>query len=160
MAGIDEEAFWSKVEIQDNKKDCWPWTGAKKPKGYGNLRIDKRYLIAHRVAFEIVNGPIPEGYLVCHICDNPPCCNPGHLMLGTAKSNAADMLIKNRQKTALYASRGERNGNSKLKPVDILRIRYLFAVCGLKYRIIAERFKVSTTTIGHIIRKQTWSHVK
>jgi len=96
MNADQRKAFWSKVAISDNKKDCWDWIGAKKPSGYGYVRIDKKYLFAHRVAFFIINGEIPKNYFVCHICDNPACCNPNHLILGTNKNNAANMLIKNK----------------------------------------------------------------
>lgn len=153
------ECFWSKVDVRKNKKDCWNWLGAKKPSGYGNVRVDKVYRIAHRVAFEICNGEIPSGYIVCHICDNPSCCNPNHLMLGTTKSNAADMLIKNRQKTALRASRGVNNGMSKLKDEDIIYIRQLYEMKEKNQYELALMFGVSQPAIGAIVRNETWRHV-
>ena len=152
-------AFWSKVAITKSIKECWEWIGAKKPKGYGNVRINKQYLIAHKVAFEIINGPIPEGYMVCHICDNPSCCNPYHLMLGTTKSNSADMLIKNRQKSKIYACKGSVNGNSKLTESDVIEIRKLYESKLMNQYTLADKYNVSQTCIGSIVRKQTWRHV-
>ncbi|WP_044124591.1 hypothetical protein, partial [Vibrio cholerae] len=64
-----EIAFWSKVAVTNDNHECWEWNGAKKTKGYGNVRINKKYLTSHRVAFILANGPIISNYIVCHTCD-------------------------------------------------------------------------------------------
>lgn len=153
-------AFWSKVDMKNSAKECWEWTGAKKPKGYGNVRVNKKYKLAHRVSFEICNGEIPEGFIVCHICDNPSCCNPDHLMLGTIKSNAADMLLKGRQKGVQFASVGTNNGMSKLSEDDVISIRKMYRNKELNQYELAEKFGVSQPAIGSIVRNKTWRHVK
>ena len=160
MLEQQKRAFWSKVSIRNNTKDCWEWNGARRPKGYGNVRINKRCMQSHRVAFELANGSIPDGYMVCHICDNPPCCNPSHLMLGVAKSNAADMLIKNRQKSRESAARGVVNGNSKLIDSDVLQIRKMYSDKTHNQYELAEIYGVSQTAIGSIVRNETWRHLK
>lgn len=159
MLEIQVNAFWSKVDIRDSKKECWEWRGAKKPKGYGNVRIEKKYLLAHRVAFELCNGPIPNGFLVCHICDNPSCCNPNHLMLGTVKSNAADMLIKNRQKKPDSAARGVVNGNSKLDDQKVSEIRDCYGRGEKNQYQLASEYGVSQASIASIVNRKTWKHV-
>ncbi len=156
---IDKEAFWSKVDIKDTAKECWNWLGAKKPKGYGNLRANKQYLLAHRVSFELENGPIPNGFIVCHTCDNPSCCNPSHLMLGTTKSNSIDMLIKNRQKDKKYAAKGSRNGMSKLNEEKVLAIRSEYKSGSKNQYELAEHYGVTQPAIGSILRNETWRHV-
>lgn len=153
------EAFWSKVDIRNTVKDCWVWNGAKTPKGYGNVRINKKYLKSHRVAFSIANGEIPEGYIVCHICDNPSCCNPSHLMLGTIKSNAADMILKSRGKKPESAARGSVNGRSKLNEENVRQIRRLYASGEMNQYEIAKMYGVSQPAIGSILRGKTWRHV-
>lgn len=153
------DAFWSKVEITTNSKDCWPWSGAKKPKGYGNVRVGGSYKIAHRVAFELAVGQIPEGMQVCHICDNPPCCNPHHLMLGSAKSNVIDMLIKNRQGFRKNLALGTRNANAKLTEDAVRAIRKAYASGAATQQELAEKHGVTQPCIGSIVRNQTWRHV-
>lgn len=160
LTDIQISSFWSKVIIKNDKRSCWEWSGAKKPKGYGNVRINKKYMLAHRVAFELANGDIPEGYIVCHICDNPSCCNPNHLMLGTIKSNSADMLIKNRQKKPEFAARGSGNGNSKLNDDEVREIRKIYSSGEKNQYQIAEMFSVQQPTIGAIVNLKTWRHVK
>lgn len=160
MNEIQIQAFWSKIEITSSVKDCWNWAGAKKPSGYGNVRINSEYKLAHRVAFTIHNGEIPPGFIVCHICDNPSCCNPSHLMLGTYKSNAVDMLIKNRQKKPEAASRGINNGMSKLNDKKVSEIRSLHASKTANQHQLAQNYGVSKSVIGSILRNKTWRHVK
>jgi hypothetical protein len=93
-----EERFWARVDSSGGLWGCWPWMGARERNGYGQLgnRILRKHLKAHRVAYELAVGPIPEGFLVCHACDNPPCCNPSHLFVGTGADNTHDMIAKGR----------------------------------------------------------------
>ena len=160
LSDEQKESFLSKVAVTKNKKDCWEWTGAKKKKGYGNVRINKKYYLAHRVAFWIANGDFQDKFLVCHICDNPSCCNPNHLMLGTVKSNSADMFRKNRQQSFKNMARGEKNHNSKLRVSDILKIRNLYRSGIVNQYQLADMFNVSQPCIGQIIRRNSWRHVK
>lgn len=76
--------------------DCLVFTGARDVKGYGRIGFKGRVVLAHRLAWEMVNGPIPDGLVVMHICDNPPCCYVDHLSLGTVGENNADRHAKGR----------------------------------------------------------------
>lgn len=87
------ERFWKKVQKTNS---CWTWIGCKNRTGYGIIRLEPRNLRAHRVSWELVNGPIPDGMHVLHRCDNPTCVNPAHLYLGTQKDNIQDAASKGR----------------------------------------------------------------
>jgi hypothetical protein len=106
----------------DGENGCWRWLGNKDRNGYGRLRADApphRYLRAPRVSWEIHRGPIPEGLLVCHRCDNPECSNPEHLFVGTARDNSLDALAKGRL-VPLRAGHGRGPGRSGIRGVGIL----------------------------------------
>ena len=87
--------FWSKVDVQ-GPDDCWLWKQSTDRHGYGQTGHDGLHWSAHRLAWQLSNGPIPDGLFVLHHCDNPPCCNPAHLFLGTQADNMADMVSKGR----------------------------------------------------------------
>lgn len=84
------------VDASAGPDACWPWTAGKANGGYGAIRYNGSIYRAHRIAWTIANGAIPQGMLVLHKCDNPPCCNPAHLFIGTHKDNSQDMARKGR----------------------------------------------------------------
>ena len=93
-----ETRFWEKVDKSGGPNSCWNWTGAKHSFGYGSVRISRRAYKAHRVSYEWLIGPIPEGMCLLHTCDNPMCVNPSHLQVGTKMDNTQDMMKKGRHK--------------------------------------------------------------
>jgi hypothetical protein len=96
------QRFWAKVKKTET---CWTWTAYRDPQGYGTFSVGPRATHAphraHRVAWELTNGQIPDGSLVLHRCDNPSCVNPKHLFLGTHQDNQRDKVAKGRQATGL-----------------------------------------------------------
>lgn len=147
------ERFWAKVDIED-LVSCWLWTASKHIDGYGTIVVDGKYMLAHRLAWQLCYGPIPKGKCVLHKCDNPPCVGVHHLFLGTQSDNVADMVAKGRQSTA----RGERNALSKLTESDVLAIRAL-GNQNVRQIDIAKQFGVKQCTVSSILLRQTWAHI-
>lgn len=88
--------FWDLVQVLSIDV-CWPWQGAKSGQDrYGVIRVGSKMKYAHRVAYELTFGPIPDGLYACHKCDNPPCCNPHHIFSGTPSENVLDSVAKGR----------------------------------------------------------------
>lgn len=143
--------FWGRVIIFDGNH-CWEWNGAKS-NGYGSFRINGKSHYAHRVSWLINNGRIPEGFFVCHKCDNRSCVNPKHLFLGTAKDNVSDCVNKDRH------ARGERNGHAKLTAYLVQKIRQA-CLSGYSQREIARRLSLSNGTVSMAASGKRWGHLK
>lgn len=142
-----EHGFWSRMSKGDR---CWEWQGKTRPDGYGILSFRGRpYQRAHRVAYELIYGPIPDGLHVCHHCDNPPCCRPDHLFLGPPAANLADMRSKDR---SCY---GDRCPWSKLNSLQAAEIRRRRAN-GESLNSLAEEFDISRSLIQHIAKGTAW----
>jgi hypothetical protein len=153
--------FWRRVQ---KGPDCWRWTGGKKrrPDGslsYGVAGLGRRQqtALAHRVAWEIVHGPIPDGKVVCHDCDNPLCVRPEHLFLGTRADNLRDMRQKGRGYVNSFPC-GSAHPKARLTAEDVREIRTARAD-GVTLSALASRFGVHISTIGSIARRTTWRHV-
>lgn len=142
------EIIWDRYIV--NPSGCWEWTGCLK-KGRGRVTIGKREYKVSRLAYELVNGPIPKGFLICHHCDNPKCFNPEHLFLGTYQENSDDMVRKGRAARLI----GEKNGASRLTEVQVLEI---FLALGTQ-REIAARFHVSQSRVSMIKSQRQWKHI-
>lgn len=134
-----------------NERGCILWTGAKAYFGYGVLNWNGKVRLMHRLAWELANGPIPNGMSVCHRCDVTGCINPDHLFIGTFADNMADKVAKSRQ----GAPRGEASHFARLTATQVLEIR---ASTG-RHREIAGCFGVSHTAVGNIKRGKTWRAV-
>ena len=150
-----EVRFWSRVQKTD---DCWLWTGFRMKNGYGTIGsghgANKRTV--HRLSYELANGPIPDGLLVCHKCDVRNCVRPDHLFLGTHADNMADASAKGR--TNRSGMPGSKNGRAKLTEDDVRNIMSKLN-SGVSCTDLARYHKVSKYTISHIACGHTWTHV-
>lgn len=158
--------FWPKINLGDDL-ECWEWT-ARTLNGYGSIAIKtgpNRWTptYAHRIAWTIAFGQIPDGLCVCHNCptgDNPRCCNPAHLWLGTRAENSADMKDKGRASGARVPLSGERNPASKVRERDVCDIRDRFARGGETKQSIANSFGITRQAIFHIVTGRNWRDIQ
>ncbi len=147
------ERFWSKVDVQ-GLTDCWLWLGSKSGRDdRGYIGVDGRNKLAHRVAWEVTYGSIPDELNVLHSCDNPPCCNPNHLFLGTQKDNMIDAVAKGRIDRS-----GEKNPRAGLTEVDVRRIRSVFRA-GFSRQEIANARGLKYGHVCDIISERIWKGV-
>jgi hypothetical protein len=139
------------------KGKCLIWIGQKDPKGYGRLRLNGKLQRAHRLMYELHNGPIEHGHVVLHSCDNPSCINPKHLSVGTQLENVHDMLAKGRANKM----RGERHAKSKLTAEQVreIRRRYIPGKYGHGAHALAKEYGVSKPTIQAILNGESWTHI-
>ncbi len=130
--------------------DCIPWHGNIMSNGYGRLKSKGRTYRAHRFVYESTHGPIPEGFIIRHKCDNPPCVNPTHLEIGTHKDNTRDEMVRTRSRL------GETNPNVKLSNANVREIRFLYASTDVTQKQLALKYGVSKATIWYTLKGKTW----
>lgn len=152
-----QDRFWGSVN-RGAPEECWEWTGARNHKGYGcGVRVGDGRLLAHRHSWEIHNGrPIPDGLLVCHHCDNPPCVNPAHLFLGTTKDNTRDAMAKGRLAPP-PGLRGSQNGTAKLTEAEVQEIRRRYAAGGIAMAALGQEFGIGAPHVHDIVHRKCWA---
>lgn len=150
-----KERFESKI-MPEPMSGCWLWLSAVKNENhpYGQFSIGNKKHLAHRLSYQLYKGPIPEGFSVCHNCDNPNCVNPDHLFLGTHGDNMKDMIKKGRGNKA----RGSSGGRAILSEDDVEKIR-LEHSNGATKTSLGRKYGVDHSTIHLIIIKKTWARV-
>jgi len=146
-----EDRLWHLVK-KAGLDDCWLWNGHTTADGYGRLSIYNRELSATRLVYESTYGPIEPGLDVCHTCDNPPCCNPRHLWIGTRAENNKDRADKGRS----FRSRGELSENSKLTESNVIEI----LDSPETNQALADKYGVDHSLISRIRLGKAWKHVQ
>lgn len=151
---VDEHARFIANLSPVEETGCIVWTAGKGRRGYGKfMTANQKTVGAHRFAWEMANGrQIPDGMCVCHRCDNPPCCNPDHLFLGTTDDNMVDRANKQRQ------ARGDTSGNRKLSESQVRDIREKHST-GSRPIDLAREFGVSRETIHRVVSRIGWKHI-
>lgn len=190
--------FWLYVDRSAGQDSCWPWTKSTTTGGYGQFKIGRyvdgsvRQAKTHRISWVLHNGvSLPDELsgggakcIILHSCDNPMCCNPAHLRLGSYADNAADRVSRNRSNTSAgddhytrrrpgsaksgdnhwsrmnpdAVSRGSANGSSKLTEDSVYQIRAR-ADAGEPQRAIAADYNVTQSTVSEIVLRKTWKHL-
>lgn len=138
---------------------CWEWFGAKSSGGYGQFRFGGRTIYVHRLVYEFCLGDLPRYAVVCHQCDNPPCCNPAHLFIGTQGDNVRDAYAKGRL-TPPPSKRGSNANAAKLTESQVVEIRQRAASANNgDLKVIAAEFGIDYSTLRRIVLRQTWRHI-
>lgn len=145
-----EDRIQDKIVI-DSETGCWIWTGAKNKAGYGQIWYEGKMVGVHCLVYQQHKGEIPKGKCVLHKCDNPPCCNPEHLKLGTNQDNMDDKVRKGRH----VSPKGETHGCSRLSDKQVIEIRSRTE----SQRHLAKEYGVHQTLISLIKRKKIWRHL-
>lgn len=147
---IDIATVWART---DRTGSCWIYLGRKEHHGHGVIGMMGRRWKVHRLVWTLLYGPIPDGAVVRHLCDNPPCVRPDHLAVGTQADNVADAVARGR------VSRGERVPNSKLSPEAVAAIRRDYVPRVVTARALGQRYGVSEFTIRSVLSKGNWKWV-
>lgn len=146
----------AKLLVPTDPAACWGWRGALTPSGYGSIAVKTakgwRPARAHRLAYELLVGPIPEGLHVLHHCDHPPCCNPVHLYLGTHDDNMRDMAKRGRATGGTV--RGESHSRAKLSDAQVAEVRAACAA-GQTQRAVAAYFGITQPAVSSIVTGRT-----
>ena len=152
LSDADARRLWKYIAVRD-PHECWLWQGYQDPSGHGQIKCFGRQgqsYKAHRVAYTVAYGPIPEGLVVRHRCDTPACCNPNHLVLGTHADNVRDRVARGRSAV------GPRNGRAKLKPEQVATIRERLTRGTESLQTIGASYGVDRKTIRLIRDGLTW----
>jgi hypothetical protein len=144
-----------RLELYTKKTDgCWLWIGYRDPNGYGRLHLKGTPQLAHRLAYAVRYGSIPDDRQACHKCDNPQCVNPEHIFLGSQADNNHDKIRKGRARQG--HALGEEHGIAKLTEAQVREIRSN----GKSDPENGRLFGVSSATVFAIRHRKTWRHIK
>jgi hypothetical protein len=148
------ERFWSKVDIKSDD-ECWPWKAAvrKESEGYGAFWMHGRHHPANRVALQLSGVDVPDGMVACHKCDNPRCCNPKHLFVGTPRANNDDKVSKGRN------PRGQFHGMARLTDAQTSEILALKPANGKRLAAgvpqkIADKYGITKQYVSELMGKK------
>lgn len=160
--------YWSHV-LPANSKGCRLWNGRLDAWGYGMIWRHGKDVRAHRMAWEMANGPIPDGMLACHTCDTPNCCTVSHLFIGTNLDNSRDKIAKGRgrwssgpshwTKKNRHLFQGEKNHHAAHTASSVLKIRAEYAKGSFSLSQLAKKYGCSKHNIWMIIKRKAWAHI-
>tara|TARA_R110000868_G_scaffold296245_3_gene556473 strand:- start:932 stop:1522 length:591 start_codon:yes stop_codon:yes gene_type:complete len=150
---------WTTLLSIPHTDECveWPFCRLSGIRPYGQVRYQRKTWLAHRLCFTLLNGAVPSALDVCHKCDNPPCCNPRHLFLGTRAENLEDCQRKGRKNQV----RGEAAGRAVLSESDVLAIRSEYRKYSTAHGTpaLARKYGMSVPAISAVVTGKSWSHL-
>lgn len=156
LRGPKPRPFRDRLEesVTKSLNGCWEWNRSRTKFGYGKFATaHAKWTNAHHIAYEIYKGQVPPGELVRHTCDNPPCCNPEHLILGTIADNSRDMVERGRSNT------GTKHHNATLTDEMVKEIRDKWATGNYTQVVLGAEYSISNKQISKIVNRQRWVHI-
>ncbi len=145
------DKFWKRVSVT-NENECWPWNGKRTNQGYGMVGFEGKTQPAHRIAYIFYFGDFDRSLDILHKCDNPPCCNPNHLFLGTARDNIKDAIAKGRWKPF----QREKHPRALLTENQVAEIRSRWKPGYGNAARLAREFKVTKSCVWGILTNRNW----
>lgn len=154
--------FWNKVDIRDNKEECWNWLACVYPTGYGSFYVCGKSVLAHRFSYQLSKGDVQDKLQVQHICNNKMCCNPNHLELGNQSKNVRYVV------DCGMWPKGENASRSILTEMQIREIYKMYNEqrrlhpCFKQWQIIvpiSQKYCINTRTVNAIINGKRWSYI-
>lgn len=155
VIGDDRLRYERNIDRSGGPGACHEWKGHRTEDGYGRLWVGDGLILAHRFGYELHIGPIPDGLLVCHTCDNPPCQNRRHWFLGSDQDNTDDKMRKGRRPRTT----GERNPRARLTPADVIAIRRRYDNRETA-ALIAADFGITSTHVHMVGKRRAWQHLE
>lgn len=152
------DKFWEKVDktpglgLSKEYPDCWEWRGLLDTNGYGVFQSKGKNYSTHKILYLLYKGEFLNSFYLCHNCDNPPCCKPDHLFLGTQADNMNDMVSKDRQ------PKGENKSLAKLTDKNVILIKKMLGD-GISQTHIAKLFQVHQSRVSKIACGKAWRHI-
>jgi hypothetical protein len=160
------DRIWGYLDRTGGPDSCWEYTKQRDRHGYGRMQTTGHSeVLAHRIAYELTHGSIPDGMQILHRCDNRPCCNPMHLYAGTHEENMRDRgergrTFRGRHKDNSRRPRGERNPAAKVTAEQVTEIRKRYAAGGVTLLQLAREFGLSSpNTVWAIVHRTKWQEV-
>lgn len=153
---VNDDVFrsYAKKVAAGKPDECWPWRASLTGVGYGQLVVRQCHYAAHRVAYTLAHGAIPQGAFVLHSCDNRCCCNPAHLRLGTAADNTHDMMMRGRRRGGPRS--GEANHAAKLTRAQVDQIRARYTAGGVSQHQLSAEYAITQAHVWRIVHMQVW----
>ena len=146
--------LWDRVNVIYDDDSCWEWTGGLQSNRRARIRYNGSYQYVYRIAWQLANGPIPEGMYICHHCDNSICCRPSHLFVGTHRDNMIDGLMKGIVTLPTNVPQGATHHSARGSDELVVDVRKQFAA-GVPQVVLCRKYGLTSKVISDWVNGKT-----